>query len=135
MQCFTDADIKSPAYVMSSPLKAALSKKDHETFVYPKKRQKRLTRSRNRSYQQATMVPINEDGKGSNGKGNSSDFINRDSFDKGLNDQKLSTIMASLNKLHNKIDGINVDLYKEKEGIFSRMESAEDTLETVLDEQ
>ena len=89
------------------------SKRDHELFTIPKKRIKTpFTRSRNKSYQQATGAGnINmEDPK-------VSDFISQDVFEKSDQDQKLTTIITSLNKLHNKLDNINTDLYKEKEGI------------------
>ena len=46
----------------------------------------------------------------------------------------MATIINSLNKLHNKFDGINVDLYKEKEALFSRMEIVEDTIESTADD-
>ena len=113
------------------------SKKDHELFLRPKKRNKTpFTRSRNRSYQQATS------GSGSGGtsgmedpgKGKAvSDFIPQDLFDKGDQNQKLSSIITSLNKLHTKLDNINNDLYRDKEGLWPRLETVEETMESAQD--
>ena len=119
----------SPPYAMQSPGKQLPSKKDHELFTFPKKRNKTpFTRSRNKSYQKATN-PEDATSKVI------SDFIAPDMFEKSDHDQKLTTIITSLNKLHNKLDSINTDLYKEKDGIWPRLETAEDSLENVADSQ
>ena len=138
MSCFfkrcvnPTANITSPPYTIDmaslSP-SSTPSKKDHELFIIPKKRIKTpFTRSRNKSYQQATgALAMDGDKAGA-------DFIPQDTFEKCNNEQKLTTIITSLNKLHNKLDNINVDLYKEKDGLWPRVEVAEDSIDTVLDQ-
>ena len=111
---------------MSSPKGTVPSKKDHESFLMPKKKSSnRITRSRNKSYQQAMD---------DTGKPAVQDFIAVETFEKTNQDQKLVTIITSLNKLHTKLDTINNDLYKEKEGVWAKLESAEDNVEKVADD-
>ena len=105
------------------------SKKDHEIFVFPKKKAKvPFTRSRNKSYEQATAM---EDPTAKT----STDFIALDSFKKSNQEDKLSTIMASLNKLHTKLDTVNSNLYRENDGVWCRLETAEESPETAIDNQ
>ena len=41
--------------------------------------------------------------------------------------------ITSLNKIHTKLDNVHNDLYKEKDGLWSRLETAEDNLESTVD--
>ena len=115
---------------MSSPGVNAPSKKDHEQFIFPKKKHKTpFTRSRNKSYQQAT-----QQGTAMEEVAKVSDFVPVEAFQKSDSDQKLTTIITSLNKLHNKLDNVNSDLYREKDGIWTCLENAEESVEEILDE-
>ena len=86
----------------------------------------RILRGRNKSYQQAqasgAMGSITEGEE-------SSDFINPDSFAKSTVDDKLTIIMASLNKLHNKFDTVHDVLYEKDTGLVPRMDAAEEKIE------
>ena len=124
--------IKSPPYVMAaSPGKVHIpTKKDHETFVYPKRKSRiPFTRSRNKSYQQAATAGMTEEGKAV------SDFIAKESFEKISHDDKLLTIITSLNKIHTKLDNVHTDLYKDKDGLWCRLESNEDQVVTTQSDQ
>ena len=75
-----------------------------------------LRRGRNKSYVQATntssaMGTIDE----------LSDFINPEAFAKSSIDDKLSTVIASLNKLHNKFDNIHDELHDKESGVFKQL--------------
>ena len=127
------SNITSPLYVqmttMSSPKPGLPSKKDHEQFIRPKRRYKsRVTRTHNKSHQQpvSTGATIEDQTK-------MSDFINPESVEKISQDQKLAIIITSLNKLHNKFDNIHTDLYKEKDGMWARLEGAEDQIESTCE--
>ena len=107
------------------------NRKDHELFIFPKKKNKTpFTRSRNKSYQQATQ---SEDS--TTAAKVASDFISPEMFSKADSDQKLASILTSLNKLHSKFDTINTELYRDKDGVWPRLETAEDNLATTMDTQ
>ena len=99
----------------------------------PKKKYKvPFTRSRNKSYQQATSAGSINPEEVSKAV---SDFIAPVTMEKGDQDQKLTLIITSLNKIHTKLDNINNDLYRDKDGVWPRLESVEETLETTVDVQ
>ena len=102
-------------------------------------------RTRNRSYRQAlgailedteprTTQQHNFNMSSKDKKGTSTDFVNPDQFSKATMEDKLVTLVTSLNKLHTKIDTINTDLHKEEEGFIPRFIQAEVNIEDILDE-
>ena len=126
----------SPPYTLTMALspKSLPSKKDHELFIRPKRRNKTpCTRSRNKSYQQATAGNAGMEDITKAKTTKTTDFITAEAFEKCDQNQKLSTIIASLNKIHNKLDCVNSDLYKEKEGVWPRLEAVEESVELALD--
>ena len=120
---------------MSSPIKGVLpSKNDHEVFVYPRKRRRSVRVKQKSQQQNSTNMPSIAEEEPGQPKSNP-DFISLETFDKTTQDQKLTTIITSLNKLHNKFDSIHNDLYKDKDGIVARIETVEDGSEAILDDQ
>ena len=101
-------------------------------------------RTRNKSYQQATLLSsieeieqnMSQQGAKPSGENGETGFINPDRFAKASMDDKLSTLMQSLNKLHQKLDNINDDLHSEKEGeegVFPRLKQLEEYSDTTMD--
>ena len=84
-------------------------------------------RTRNKSYQQATLEgELLEMAK-------QADIINPETFVKASIEEKLTTIMSSLNKLHTKINTLDVDINKE-DGISTKLDDVIDSVEKVLEE-
>ena len=85
-------------------------------------------RTRNKSYQQETLDSNFEE------MVKEADFINPETFSKANINEKLTTLMTSLNKLHRKFDTINDDLSKEADGIVPKLDKQREDLDTVLEE-
>ena len=85
-------------------------------------------RTRNKSYQQATLHDeIVEMAK-------EADFINPETFAKADIEEKLTTLMTSLNKLHNKFDTINDNLNKEPDGLIPKLDNQKKNLDMALED-
>ena len=103
--------IKSPPYVQDA------TSKDIFTPQRVHNMETRETRRRNKSYMQATtMGTIEEMAK-------QADFINPEAFNKASMDEKLLTMVTSLNKLHVKFDAMDEILHKKDEGLVPKMEA------------
>ena len=84
--------------------------------------------TRKRSYQQAVLKGTLLD------MAKQVDFIDAEAFVKGTHDQKLLTIISSLNKLHVKFDGVYEDIHNEKEGINAKLNEITETVENLVTE-
>ena len=86
-------------------------------------------RTRNKSYQQALhAVDEEEEEIDYDDMAKQQDFINPEVFGKQSLDEKLSTLVASLNKLHVKFDTIHNDIHKDKVGLDPKLQECQDSL-------
>ena len=120
--CKTSANwYKSPPYGGFSRI--VTTSKGVDPYKMSKSGSPYKTRKQSQSHRQAVLMGSIEE------MAKQSDFIDPEAFAKSDNDDKLLTIITSLNKLHNKFDSINDELYKEsregeKEGLVQRVADA-----------